>query len=131
MTIDKAQVVIPGDLNSPPEPHEVDAAWILARHYNTTVTFIKPRSSYKIKTPDITMNSLDWELKCPIGKSKKHTIKEQFERAKGKRYLIIDGRHAGLDDDYIMSRFSFELQKHKDIKKLIFITKEKNILVIK
>jgi hypothetical protein len=42
MKEDRAQVIIPSGLTNPPEPHEISAAWILARHYNTIVEFLRP-----------------------------------------------------------------------------------------
>jgi len=30
-----------GEHPAPPEPHEVSAAWILARHYNCAIEFLK------------------------------------------------------------------------------------------
>jgi hypothetical protein len=129
--IDKAQVIIPGSIDTPPEPHEIASAQILARHYNTVVEFIKPNISYKIKSPDFKMNNISWELKCPTGNSKKHTIKDQFERSKGKHHLIINGQYTPLTDDHIIGRFGFELEKHKDIRRLIYITKEQKVLEIK
>jgi len=35
-----SQVIIPLGHPNPPEPHEIDVAMILARHYQTTVEFL-------------------------------------------------------------------------------------------
>ena len=74
------QIIIPVGHPNPPEPHEVDVAMVLARHYQTTVKFIVPVDDYKRKSADIVMLNVEWEIKCPTGKSK-YTIQEQFRRA--------------------------------------------------
>ena len=38
--INLGQVIIPASHPNPPEPHEVEAAYILARHYQETVEFL-------------------------------------------------------------------------------------------
>ena len=40
------QVIVPVGYPNPPEPHEVDVAMVLARHYQTTVEFIVPIDDY-------------------------------------------------------------------------------------
>jgi len=125
-------VIIPTTLDVAPEPHEVELAWILARHYQTIVEFLKPIKGYRIKTADIVMVGLIWEFKSPKGNSKKHTIKDQFNRAKGKkRHLVIDGRRTKLEDDLIKERILFELKTHKSVQKLIFVTKSGEVVEIK
>ena len=74
------QVIIPASHPNPPEPHEVSAAIVLARHYQTTVEFLMPIDDYRRKTADIAMLGLEWEIKSPTGSSK-YTIQKQFRRA--------------------------------------------------
>lgn len=128
----KANVIIPYNMNVEPEPHEIEVAWIMANNYNCVVEFLKPINSYKIKTADFVMNGLLWELKSPTGNSKRHTIEDQFSKAKGKKQnLIIDGRRTKLDDVLVMQKIKFELEKHRSIRKLIYITKTSLVLEIK
>jgi hypothetical protein len=61
-TEDKARVIIPLSLDVPPEEHEIELAWILARHYQVTVEFLKPIKGYQVKTADVVMNGLIWEF---------------------------------------------------------------------
>jgi len=79
--INPGLVTIPVGHPSPPEPHEVDAAMILARHYKCAVEFLAPVDDYKRKTADIVMLGVLWEIKSPIGASKS-TIGNQFQVAK-------------------------------------------------
>lgn len=127
-----ANVIIPTNMKPLPMLHEIEAAWILARHFNTTVTFIQPSASYGIKSYDFTMNGIEWELKSPIGNSKAHTLKRQFDYAKGKNlHLIIDCRKTKLTDAFCESKIRFELTKHKSVFRLLMITKNEYVLAIK
>jgi hypothetical protein len=128
----KPDVIIPSDHPNPPEPHEVEVAWILARHFNTVTEFLIPVEGYGVKTPDIVLLGLIWEIKSPEGNSKKHTIKGQFKKAKNKkRHMIIDGRRTKLKDSFIIDKIVFELETHRSVKKLLFVTKTEEVLVIK
>jgi hypothetical protein len=129
----KPDVIIPKNHPNPPEDHEIEAAWILARHFNTIVEFIIPTTGYGIKSPDCLFINLIWEIKSPVGNSKKNTIKNQFDNAKGKRkQLVIDGRRAKrLSDEFIISKVRYELKRHRSIKRLIYITKDEKVLEIK
>jgi len=132
---DYSNVIIPSDMIVAPEIHEIQVAWILARHNNCIIEFLKPINSYKTKTADFVMNGLIWELtelKSPTGSSKKHTIKRQFFKAKGKRQnLIIDRRRTKLEDGFLLSKISYELKQHRSIRKLLYITKNEKIGEIK
>jgi hypothetical protein len=125
-------VKIPDALTAKPQPHEVEITWIVARHFKTTVEFLQPIDGYMVKTPDFVMNGKLFEIKSPKGNSKKHTIKDQFNRAKGKkRHMIIDARRTNLDDDFIMGRIAFELKTHRSVRSLLFITKAEQVVVMK
>ncbi|MDR1291804.1 MAG: hypothetical protein LBJ91_00190 [Clostridiales Family XIII bacterium] len=126
----KAKVTIPGDLDNFPERHEVDAAWILARHYDCEVSFLKATDSYKIKSPDISINQIPWEIKSPQGKSK-YTVRRQLGRAsKQSKYIVFDGRRTSLPDNVLVSRIRDEWKERRSIKRIIFINKSAEVLEI-
>jgi hypothetical protein len=130
--LNSGQVIIPAGHPNPPETHEVDAAWVLARHYSTVVEFLIPVDDYMRKTPDIVMLGVEWEIKSPKGNSRRNTIKDQFMNAHGKsHHLVIDGGRTPLDDVFILGKIHYELSNHRRIKKLLFITKERKVLEIK
>ena len=125
-----AQVIIPLGHPNPPEPHEVDAAMILARHYQTSVEFLIPVDDYKRKSPDIVMLGVQWEIKSPKGISKV-TIKNQFQRAsKQARNIVIDTRRTKLKYESIEKSVLFEMEKRSYIKRVILIDNRKNVIVI-
>jgi len=59
------EVLVSESIKPRPEVHEIEVAWILARHYCCIVEFLQPSAGYKMKTPDIVMNGLMWEIKSP------------------------------------------------------------------
>ena len=125
------QVIIPASHPSPPEPHEVDAAMVLAYHYQCTVEFLVPVDDYKRKTADVKMLGVEWEIKCPVGMSKS-TIRNQFRRASEQsKCIIIDGRRTKLRKQSIVKSVIHEIKERPYIKKVILIDKSKNVIEIK
>jgi hypothetical protein len=125
-----ATVIVPENLKGIVEEHEIETAWIIAQHYNQVVEFLKPIDDYQRKTPDIVMGGQLWEMKSPIGKSKRN-IERQLKRAlKQSRNIIIDGRRSDFADDIIEKNLRYEAKLRQSIRKLVFITKSKKIVEI-
>jgi hypothetical protein len=125
------QVIIPVNHPNPPEPHEVDAAMVLARHYQSSVEFVIPINDYKRKNADFVLLGIEWELKCPIGVSKA-TIENQFRTAsKQSKNLVIDTRRTKLEYEIIVKRVLFEIKKRPYMRKVILIDKQKKVVEIK
>jgi len=130
-SVNPGKVIIPTGHPKRPEEHEVDTAWVLARHYRTTVEFLVPVDDYKRTSPDVLMNGVIWEIKSPKGKSR-YTIQEQFKRAsKQAKNVIIDSRRTKLKDKDIVKSIDFEIQKRPYLKKIILIDKSKKVVAIK
>ena len=124
------QVIIPVNHPNPPEQHEIDAAWILARHFRCAVEFLTPVDDYKRKTADIEMRGVQWEIKSPIGASKS-TIGNQFSVAKKQsKHIIIDTRRTALEYDNIEKKVIAELNKRPNTKKVILIDKFEKVVEI-
>jgi hypothetical protein len=125
------QVVIPAGHPNPPEQHEVDAAMVLARHYQAVVQFLIPNDGYKRKTPDIVMLGVEWEIKCPHGASKS-TINNQLRwAAKQANNIVVDTRHTKLQDDEIEGKVRQEIHRKSSIRKVILINKLGKVVEIK
>ena len=62
-----------------PERHELETAAILAK-FGHDVTFIMPSRTKGAKTPDIEMDGIDWEMKCPTGGGRR-TIEHAIRNA--------------------------------------------------
>jgi hypothetical protein len=126
----KANVIIPENFNKPPEQHEIETAWIIAHHYNQVIEFLKPIDDYHRSTPDIIMGGQLWEMKRPMGKSRLN-IERQIKRAlKQSPNIIIDGRSLNTADDILERKLHYVTTHHQSVRKLLFITKEKNVVEI-
>lgn len=126
-----ARVVIP--LGSPqrPEPHELDVAYILAQHYQTTVEFIVPVDDYKRKSADILMNGVEWEIKSPRGNGKS-TISNQLKNAsKQSGSIVLDSRFTKMKFDEIEKRVRFSIQNKSAIKRVVLVNKFGNVVEIR
>lgn len=123
------EVIIPDNIKPAPEKHEVEVAWILARNFKCIVEFLKPVAGYRMKTADIVMNGIIWEIKSPQGKSLKSTTKRQFKGLKQSRSLIIYTARTNLDDNLIIEQIKKEKTYHR-INQLIVVTKDKRVLDI-
>jgi predicted sulfurtransferase len=103
-------------------------AWILARHYRTSVTFLLPIDDYKRKTADIVVQGVEWEIKSPIGRSKS-TISNQFQMAvKQSLNIVIDARRTEIEDGKIEKAIMLEMKKRSEIRRVIMITKFSKVL---
>ena len=120
-------VIIADTIRPEPEQHEKEIAWILVRHFRCTVEFLQPNGGYKVKTPDIVMNGLMWEIKSPKGSSRKNTIESQFKGLKQSRNLIIDCRRTKLAELLVLSQIEKESLRHR-VGKVIVIGKSGNVL---
>jgi hypothetical protein len=130
MAKDKAQVIISQSIKPPPEEHEVSAAWILARHYNCSIEFLKPLDGYKRKTPDFVMNALEWEMKSATGHSKT-TISNNLITAKLQSpNIVFDSRRTKIDDKKIASELQKFLIQRRSIYRIIMITKDEKVVEI-
>lgn len=75
-------------------------------------------------TPDILMDGIAWEIKCPQGNSKR-TIENIFRNAViQSRYIIFDLRRIKLHDNQCVSKLEKEFRARKYLKKLIVIKKD-------
>lgn len=122
-------VIIADTIHPLPEQHEVEIAWILAKHFRCNVEFLQPQAGYKMKTPDIVMKGVMWEIKSPTGSSRKATIEYQFKGLKQSRNLIIDGRRTKLDDTFIVEQLEKEAKHHRTAT-ILFIDKAQKVLEV-
>lgn len=106
---------------------------ILRDHENATVVFLTqqgydiellaPSKRKGTKTPDIRMNGLDWEMKCPVGKSA-NTIKRAFKAAmKQSKNIIFDLRSSKMADKVNIAKLEKEFIDMRNVGNLIIITK--------
>lgn len=113
-----------------PEPHELTTAMVLVAS-GKDVTFVIRNEGYKIRSADIFMDGVQWEIKSPTGKSRK-TISRHIKTALGQsRCIIIDTSRTKLLDERIEKWLRDDLLVRKSIKRLKLITKKGEIIDIK
>ena len=124
----KHRVIIPQNVNPIPKQFELSAAILLRDFFQTDVEFIPTTS---VNTPDVIIKNIRWEIKSPLGKGKRN-IQHQFSRAmKQSKNIVIDARRSKMDIRKIRKELKKQVTLHKSIKRLIMITKEEKIEVIK
>jgi len=120
-TNNKGQVIVPTNLPTPPEPHELSAAYILAKHFQCTVEFLTPIDDYKRKTPDFKMLDVYWELKSPISSSKTAISNAFRKAAQQSRNIVIDFRRTKFDKLKAVNIVQYELKNRKSVKKVLIV----------
>jgi len=116
-------------LDTPPAKHEFMTAKFL-RNLGKDIIFIAPNRRRGAKTPDISMDGINWEIKCPKGSSSR-TIENNFRSAiQQSKYIIFDLRRTTLPDDSCIKKLRREFTPRKSIKRLLVITKAKKLIDI-
>lgn len=125
-----APVIIPKNTPELPTPAEIKAARILSGYFKQSVEFLVPRNGFRQPTPDILVAGLLWEIKSPTGASRS-TIENQIRSAvKQSENIVICGLDTKISDDEILKRIKAEVKNHKRILRVLYITKEKEIIKV-
>lgn len=110
-----------------PWPHEMRVAEILALagHY---IEFLEETN---LHTADILLDGIEYEIKSPEGfnpNTFEHTLKDALKQSPN---IIIDSsRIKKVRDNKIRAFLVGQVRKHKQIKKMLFITKQGRIVDI-
>jgi len=109
-------------LDVPPEKHEFETAKYFAA-MGKDIIFLKPSNSPNTHTPDILMEGVEWEMKCPQGDSKR-TIETNFRKAvQQSKYIIFDLRRVKLPEKLCLSQLEKEYYSRKYLKRMYVICK--------
>jgi hypothetical protein len=123
----KYKVIVDTSPADAPQEHEMAAALIVAAHFKTDITFLRPG---KYRTPDLDVNGEKWELKSPIGDGKK-TMENNLRSAKQQsKNIIIDLGRCKMHQLKAISRINYFLSRQSAIKKVKLITKSQKVLDI-
>ena len=109
-------------LNTPPEKHEFETAKFLSE-LGKDIVFLKPSDIPKVHTPDILMDGIEWEIKCPIGSSKRTIEKNIVKAEQQSHFIILDLRWINIPEKKCLSQIAFNLESKPKIKKILVITK--------
>jgi hypothetical protein len=118
------------ELISPPESLEFETAKYFAA-LGKNVVFILPSHIPNQHSPDIKMDGVEWEIKCPVGKSKR-TLENNMRKAlKQSRNIIFDLRHLKLSEKSSINQLENEFKNRTRIKKLLIIKKDGELIEFK
>lgn len=111
-----------------PKIHEETAADILANHFEADVHFIETASQ---GTPDVSIKGIKWEIKSPVGGSANNIQKNMREASAQSENVIIDLRRSKLHQTRALGYIKQFTDRSTKLKRVLVITKSKQILTIK
>jgi hypothetical protein len=122
------EVIVKTELADTPKEHELSAAIILAYHFKTNVTFLRPEAR---KTPDIDVSGTMWEIKSPMGNGKKTIDNNLRAGRKQSHFIVLDLRRAKLHQSKALAHIRHYLTSGPHtIRGLKVITKTGEIIDI-
>lgn len=119
------RVIIPTDLKPSPAAYEISAATLLADYFNADVEFIL-RSN--LKTPDLTINGVEWELKSPTGSGKYNVEHQIKDAAKQSCNVVFDTTRSKIHMTKLRHEVQYQFERIKPVKRLIIIDKSKQVI---
>ena len=109
-------------LNNPPESSEFEVAKFFA-NLGKDIEFIPPSSIPNQHRPDILMDGVEWEIKCPEGSSDR-TIENNIRKAEKQSHnVIIDLRRIKLSEKKCISQIEKNYNTKPGIRRILVITK--------
>lgn len=115
-------------LNTPPDKSEFAVAKYFA-DLGKDIVFIPPSAIPGQHMPDVLMDGVEWEIKCPEGSSKR-TIENAIRAAvRQSKSIIIDLRRIQLSDSSSISNLEKEFNGRKYIKRMYVIRKNSSLLL--
>ena len=123
----KKGIIDISQLKIPPEKHELETARYFSEQ-GKDIVFIAPSNIPSIHMPDIRMDGIEWEIKCPAGKSKR-TIENNFRKAvKQSENIIFDLRRIKVSEDQCIAQIEREFNLSQHVRKLLVIMKNLKLL---
>ena len=114
-------------LKSPPEKAEFETAKYLAEK-GKNIVFIRPSSIPNQHRPEILMDGIEWEIKCPKGKSQR-TIENNMRKAIMQScFIIFDLRSIKLSEKQCISLLEKQFHSRSKVKKLLIIKKNGELI---
>lgn len=126
MPSDQYSVIVPREVYPKPSTREMSAAYILNDYFRANVKFVARRDG---KTPDFLIRGIYWELKSPTGSGKynlQHALRNAVKQSEN---IIIDARFSKMHINKIKSELGYQFKHSRNIKRLLLIDKQKNVLV--
>jgi hypothetical protein len=116
-------------LSQPPLKSEFLAAKFLATK-GKIIEFIEPSQTKNARTPDMKMDGLEWEIKCPRANSK-YTIEHAFRSALGQSENVIFDLRSNKTPAQAQKKVEKKFQEQKKAKRVLIINRGGKILDLK
>jgi hypothetical protein len=116
---------------APNKDEILTANFLISQNKKTTIRFLAASNVKGTKTPDIEMDGVKWEIKCPRGAGKylmQNIIHKAIHQAPN---IIIDLRRAKMHQAKALNEIEKVFNLSKSAKTIIIITKSKKILEYK
>lgn len=120
-------VIVPIAIKPKPSEQELSAAYILADYFQHDVQFVLRANC---KTPDFLIDGVMWELKSPTGSGKRNIQHVISKALKQSCYIVVDARMSKINMQKVQSRLSAEMKLNRQIRRLLLIDKQKNVVEI-
>lgn len=112
-------------------PHEERTAAALARA-GKSVEFIPRREGDRLKSPDIVMDGIEWEMKAPKASGQKALDRVLRRAVHQSRNVVIDAARIEGSTDIQVDRDLRKVAAHiKGLKRLILVRKNREVVDIK
>ena len=121
-------IIIPVGMKPRPKMHEETAADILAAYFSSDVYFIKTETH---ETPDVSIEGIKWEIKSPTGGSANSMQKNMREASTQSENIVLDLRRSKLHQSRALGYIKQFADRSKKLKRVLVITKSRQILTIK
>ena len=92
------------------------------------IELIPPSRIKGLRTPDIYMGGMPWEMKSPVGDGKRTIVNLMQDGARQSSNLIMDLRRCKNKDIVTIKEIQFYFHISKRLRRLIIITKEEKLL---
>lgn len=117
-------------LKTPPEKSEFETARYFAER-GKNIVFIRPSSIPYQHSPDILMDGIEWEIKCPKGKSKR-TIENNMRKALSQSsFVIFDLRYIRLSEKPCITQLKAQFYSRSKLNRLLIIKKNNELIELK
>lgn len=109
------------------EAHEFDTVKLLL-HKDHDIELIPTSQIKGMRTPDILMDGILWEIKSPTGNGK-NTIKHTIQNASHQSVnIIVDLRRIKMKQEQAITELIEHFNLSKRLKRMLIIKKDKEIL---
>lgn len=118
------------NLKVPPDKKELS----VARYFSAlgkSVVFISPSAIPNQHRPDVFMDGLEWEIKCPEGNSDR-TIENNLRKAlRQSKNVIFDLRYIKYPEDRSLAKLEKEYKINHQLRRLYIIKKNGELISLK